>query len=569
MPHTTFRTNIATITGAPRSNMKRRTPLIALATLLCASVATVPALAATTTTKLVCTKAGATSSAATVMAGNTQTHATSSDYRWSASAVQTINLKSTVTITKPGTYRLRGTITNGQVIVNVTGNGVVRLILAGASITSSNGAAILVNAAPKVLIVLQAGTTNSLTDGTTRTTASKSIAAALYSKASLTISGTGTLAVKGRFADGIGGTDGVIITGGKITVTAKDEGIRGKDYVYISSGTLDITSTGDGIRSSGTKASTVGYVYIGGGKLTVNSKSDAVQGISDVVIAGGTLALTAADDAINSSCVAYIEKADVVIAAGDDAMHSDAETVVRGGTITISKAYEGIEGGNIVISGGSITMVTSDDGINIGGGVDASGFGPGQQTATTSATTDVFSNTVARHFEMSGGTVAMNAQGDGVDIGGSATITGGKLIVSGPTANNNGALDVDDTFLVTGGVVMAIGSSGMAVAPATTSSQASIKGNFASTQATGTIVHVVDGNGKLLASFKSPKSFASIVFSSGAIIKGQAYKVYVGGSVSGTAIGGYYSDGSIADATLVGSLTAGSYTNSGPGGGRP
>lgn len=551
--------------------MRNRISLAATAALLLVSVTALPAGAATTTTtKLACTKAGVTSSAAAVMAANTQTHASSSDYSWSASSVQSLNLSKSVTITKAGTYRLRGTISNGQVTVNVTGNGVVRLILAGVSITSSSGAAIQISAAPKLLIVLQAGTTNTLVDGSTRASASKTVAAALYSKAALTISGTGVLNVKGRFADGIAGTDGVVITGGKISVTAKDEGIRGKDFVYISSGTIDIASTGDGIRSSGAKASTVGYVYVGGGKVTVNSKSDAIQGISDVVIAGGTLNLTSSDDAVTSSCVTYLEKADVRITAGDDAIHSDGEAVIRGGDIAIAKAYEGIEGATVVISGGTVSLVTSDDGINGAGGNDASGFaGPGQQQTATSAKTEVFSNSVTTHFEMTGGTVAVNALGDGIDINGSATITGGKLIVSGPTANNNGALDVDTDFVVTGGTIVGIGSSGMAVAPATSSAQASIKGNFAASQSSGTIVHVVDAYGKLLMSFKSPKSFASIVFSSSAIVAGQSYKVYTGGSVTGTSIGGLYLEGSISGATLVGSLTGASYTNSGPGGPRP
>ena len=549
--------------------MSSRSTIGAIAALVFVGSASVPAQAATTTAKLACTKSGVTSSAAAVMGANSQTHAASGDYTWSASSVQTLNVTSSMTITKPGTYRLRGTISDGQVTVNVTGNGVVRLILAGVSITSSSGPAIQVNAAAKVIVVLQAGTTNSLADGASRSATTKSLAAALYSKASLTISGTGTLNIKGRFADGIAGTDGVVITGGKVSVTAKDDGIRGKDYVYISSGTIAVTSTGDGIRSSGTKASTVGYVYVGGGKITVNTKSDALQGISDVVIAGGTLHLTAADDAINSSCVSYIEKADVSISSGDDAVHSDAETIIRSGDIKIAKAYEGVEGATIEISGGSVSMVTSDDGINGSGGNDASGFaGPGQQQSAV-AKVEVYSNTLPTHFEMTGGTVAVNALGDGIDINGSATISGGKLIVSGPTANNNGALDVDTDFIVTGGTVVGIGSAGMAVAPATTSAQASIKGNFASTQPAGTILHVVDSKGKLLMSFKSPKSFASIVFSSTEIVKGQTYKVYTGGSVSGASIGGSYAAGSVEGATLVGSLVGGSYTNSGPGGPRP
>lgn len=538
--------------------------LLLTATGLAATVVA-PAGAATAAT-LACTRGGVTDSAAEALAANLQTHAVGSDYTWSAA--QTITLKSSLTITRAGTYRLRGTIANGQIIINSTGNGVVRLVLAGVNVTSSKGAAIEVRAAAKVVVVLQDGTVNTLNDGKTRAKGDTA-AAALYSKAALTISGTGALRVNGRYADGIASTDGLVITGGKITVNVKDDGIRGKDFVYISSGTINVTATGDAIRSSGKKASTVGYVYIGGGRIVINSKSDALQASSDVIVAGGTLDITATKDGIKSSCLSYLEKATVTMTVGKDAVHSDAETVVRGGTLTIKKAYEGLEGTYVEISGGTVDMVTSDDGLNVAGGSDSSGLGgPGPQQSTTTTTPD-FTNSVSSHLQINGGTIVVNALGDGIDINGTATMKGGRLIVSGPTANNNGALDVDGDFLVSGGMIIGIGSSGMAVGPTLTSAQAAILGNFNGTQAAGTIVHVTDGDGKVLASFKSPKQFASIVFTSSDLVKGKAYKIYIGGKVSGDALGGYYSEGSISGATLYGSLTAGSYTNSGPGGGGP
>ena len=523
--------------------------LLATATALLFAVTVAPANAVVTAVTLGCTKSGVIGSAADVMAANLQTHAAKSDYSWSASSVRSVALKSSLTISKAGTYRLRGSIANGQVTVNVTGNGVVRLILAGASITSTHGPAIEVKAASKVIVVLQTGTSNVLTDAKTRAVGDTA-AAVLYSKSALTITGKGSLKLNARYADGIASTDGLVITSGKITVNARDDGIRGKDFVYISGGTISVTSVGDAIRSSGKKASTVGYVYIGGGNLSINTKSDALQGSSDVVIAGGTLTITAVGDAIKSDCVSYFAKATATIAVGSKAMHSNGETVFRGGSMTITKAVEGLEGGYVEISGGTLRMTTSDDGLNV-----TSSISP---TATPSFLSDV-----PAHLQLSGGTVMINALGDGIDINGSTTVTGGRLIVSGPIADINAALNVSTDFVVSGGLIFAIGSAGMAMGPSLSSLQASIMGSFAAAVKAGTIVHVVDANGKVLGSFKSLKPFASIVYSSSALVKGQPYKLYAGGSVKGTSLGGYYVGGSITGASLYGSFTAGTYTNAG------
>ena len=541
--------------------MHRRTTTAAAVLALLASTGAAPALAAA---GLACTRPGVTESAEKALAANSRSHVAGSDESWDASKVRAVTLKSTITIKQAGTYRLRGTVRNGQVIVASGGNGIVRLILAGVNITSSKGPAILVTAAAKTHIVLQEGTANVLTDGPTRAKGDTA-AAALYSKDPLTISGAGALTVNGRYADGIASTDGLVISGGSLTVKAKDDGIRGKDFLQILNGIIKVTATGDGIRSSGKNASTNGYVYVGGGSISVTTKSDAIQGMTDVIVGGGTLALTAAKSALTAHCLTYVEKADIRISAGNDALHSSGETVVRSGTITIAKAYEGLEGRAVLVAGGTITMTTSDDGINVSGGNDGAAAG----SPTPTATPQPFTSSVAPYLQIDGGTIVANTQGDGIDINGPATITGGRLVISGPTANDNGALDVDGAFTVSGGLIIGLGSSGMAMGPNTSSPQAAILGNFATAQGAGTIVHVADEGGKVLASFKSPKAFASIVYTSAQLVKGKAYKLYIGGSVSGSALGGYHSEGSISGATLYGTVTAGSYSNAGPGGPRP
>lgn len=529
--------------GRPR--VQSRIPLACLATLLLAGAALEPSEAAVITTHLVCTRAGVTQNAAAVMGANAKSHATESDYVWSS--VQDVRLKSTLVISKAGTYRLHGTIANGQVVVKVNGNGVVRLILAGVTITSAKAAAISIVAAPKVVVVLKAGTVNTLSDGVTRST-TDAASAAIYSKAPLTITGSGALRVMGRHGDAIAGNDGVVITGGSISVNAQDDGIRGSDFVHITGGRISIKAASDGIRSTGKKASTVGYVYIGAGRVTVEAKASALHGLSDVVVAGGKLRLTAGGDGIESSCVSYIEKADVTIAAGTKAVHSNGETVVRGGSVRVSDALEGLEGRGVTISGGTLRLKTRDDGINV----------TARAAPVASA---IYSNNVEERFEMSGGVVVIDARGDGLDVNGTATMTGGKLIVAGPVAAGDGALDTGDAFVISGGQIIGVGPSSFATAPTHDSPQASILGNLMAVQPAGSVLQIADASGRVLAGLKTIRAWQSVVFSSPQLANGQTYKVLLGGELLGTPIGGYYPSGSLSGARLIGTFTAGDYVN--------
>ena len=69
---------------------------------------------------------------------------------------------------------------------------------------------------------------------------------------------------------------------------------------------------------------------------------------------------------------------------------------------------------------------------------------------------------------INGGYLYVNAGGDGLDSNGSIERTGGTVIVNGPTNDGNGPLDYLGTFNISGGLLVAVGSSGMAQAPSAT-----------------------------------------------------------------------------------------------------
>lgn len=130
--------------------------------------------------------------------------------------------------------------------------------------------------------------------------------------------------------------------------------------------------------------------------------------------------------------------------------------------------------------------------------------------------------------------------GDGIDVNGSIFITDGTVVVSGSTANNNGALDYDVTFEMTGGVVVAAGSTGMAQAPATQSTQYSVLMTYSKTQPAGTLVSLKDSQGNPVVTYAPQKQYQSLVIASPALKQGATYTLYAGGTSTGRVSDGLY-----------------------------
>lgn len=451
---------------------------------------------------------------------------------------------STVTITQAGTYRIDGSLT-GQLVVAADGEGVVRLVLDGATIASATGAAIDVQAAERVVVVAEAGTTSVLTDAPGRTPvtdASDERSAALFSMADLAIAGTGTLEVHGTYRDGIGGKDDVIVSGASVVVEAVDDGVRGKDALVLLGATVRVDAGGDALKSDDEEDPTRGYVLVNGGTIDLTAGADGIDAITDVVLAGATITLTATDDGVHSNDTVLADSGTLTVDAGDDALHADARLAIEDATVDITASFEGLEANTLDIAGGSVTVRSSDDGIN------ASGADP--------------------TLRISGGTTRIDAGGDGVDVNGSITMTGGTLLVDGPKANMNGALDYDGTFDISGGVVVATGSSGMAMAPGSSSAQRSLLGTFGTQQA-GTLVHVVAADGTPIVTFAPSKAYQSLAVSTPAVADGLTYQVVLGGTAAGSADFGLYaaadhSGGSVALTTTTAEAVS---RTMGPGGG--
>ncbi|NUT34275.1 MAG: carbohydrate-binding domain-containing protein [Hamadaea sp.] len=554
----------------------------------------------------------ATQTAAAVLAENKADHVDGDQSAWSASDAVAIQLTGSsatasgdgvkvdgamVTITKAGTYKLSGTL-DGQVVV-AAADQEVTLVLDGATIASTTTAAIAATDAKQLTVILADGSQNSLSDAGSYADGAD-VNAALYSAADLTITGTGALTVKGNGNDAIASQDGLVIQNGSIIATAKDDGIRGKDYLVVDGGTVAVTSGGDGLKADNDQDADSGYLSITGGTVKVTSGGDGVDATTDLVVTGGTVTVTAgggsgsqasddvstkglksavitvleggtvtadaADDAIHTDGAVHFNGAKVSAASGDDGVHAEGALVVDGGDLAVTKAVEGLEGKDITVNAGTVHVTSSDDGVNAAGGSGTtSNGGGGMGGGMGGGDMEVGDYSVT----VNGGTVVIDADGDGFDSNGTAKITGGTLVVNGPTMNGNGALDVNGSFEVTGGTVLAAGSAGMVVAPDESSAQGWISATLDSAVAAGTTLQVVDADGKVVATFVTSKSVQNVTYSSASIKDGGQYTIRSGGSASGADTGGLRASGDLGSASTIATVTAGEAPAGGfgPGGG--
>lgn len=476
---------------------------------------------------------------------------------------------SEVTITSKGIYKVTGSSDEVSIVINdESQSGNIYLILDNVTMSNSSTACINVKACDKLII--QTVGENSLTY--TNTDSSEKVDGAVYSKDDLTINGSGTLNITSSLhgivckndlkitdgtvnidvlSAGIKADDSVRIGGGVISVTSEHDGIQvsnknGDSYFYFEKGELNIDSEYDGIdvKADSDTDNFTGYVLFSGGKAVItagggsdNSKdsSTSQKGIKcegDITVSETDITVSSADDAVHSNGNITVNSGTVETSTSDDGMTAEGDLTINGGKVTVTKSYEGLEATNVTINDGEVNVTSSDDGINCSGGSDTSSDddNPWSQGNTNAKLT------------INGGNVYVNAQGDGLDSNGSIYITGGTTIVEGPTDSGNGAIDKGDSnecvAEITGGTVLAIGSTGMAVnfdSGSQCSALVQLSGD------SGTEITVDDGSG---FSFTASKTFACAVYSSPSLAQGNSYTITAGSSTATMdfSSGLYYSD---------------------------
>jgi hypothetical protein len=488
-----------------------------------------------------------------------------------------------VTIKRGGTYCISGTTSNGQIIVNSTEKADVRIILKRANITCYNSSPIYVKKAQKVIIVTLPGTKNYLTDGTVYIyddIVNMEPDACIFSKSDLTFYGTGSLYVNGNFKDGITGRDGLIIKSGTINVTSSGTAIKGKDYLLVYDGDITLKSKGDGLKSTNSDDPGAGFVWIKGGNFSLTSATDAVSAYSDITIGyanmtivtgggsgmsstpqgyrgevsakgfkakskikvdDGNISINSADEGIVCD-TAFVLKGGVLnISTMDNAVHSHDSLTVNGGYLNVMKAQNGFIGSHIKVTGGHLTLDVSNNAIN----------------GTRGYPTEYDDGSLVS-FE--GGTIILGSlTGDGLTSNGSATITGGTIVINGPFVAPDEIIHINGNFDINGGFLIASGPDpgNMTESTGSFSTQYSVLVEGTSTIFTSaSFIHIQDASNTDLVTFKPGKNASFLVFSSPALTAGKTYNLYTGGTYSvSTNTAGYYYGGFYSGGTLKKTFT--------------
>ena len=472
-----------------------------------------------------------------------QTHYTNEDLTWDSSDEKTIDLANptaadgvsvengTITITSGGTYRLTGEY-SGQVKIEAAKTDTVRLVLDNAKITNSTGAAINVVSAAEAIIYTAAGTTNTVADEANYTaTGDDDPDAAIYSTANLTLTGEGSLSVEGAYEEGIHTTGGLVIASGTLEVNAANTGIKGKDYVDITGGIVNVTAAQDGIKSTNTDDESLGFTRLSAGSVTVSAGDDGLKAPHTLEISGGTLNIEKSNEGIEAQYINILD-GDVTVNSTDDGINaslkdssSDTSSDTTSGTATTGQQTQQNQNGQV-------QQAPAGGGAAPGGSQGSTGQNqnmpqPPADGAMPGGGGGTF-EVVDAAINISGGTVTVNAEGDGIDSNGTATFSGGTVTVNGPAAGGNNALDSNGDLLLNGGTVTAGSTADMFEAPSSASTSGYLKITDSSALTQGSTVQVTDSSGTVVANYKIATSGVQLVLVSNKnIVKGQSYTVSV------------------------------------------
>lgn len=237
----------------------------------------------------------------------------------------------------------------------------------------------------------------------------------------------------------------------------------------------------DGTEYAVTKNSNY-FIVIDGARVKINSSDDAIHTNSgNVLIKGGTLDLTTLDDGI----------------------HADELVKIDGGEITVNGSYEGIEGAYVEIGGGTIYITASDDGINAASNEES----------------------VNEHIIISGGTITVDASGDGLDSNGTIYVSGGTLIVYGPTTGADTGLDADGGILIDGGNVFVASSKEMLEIPAS-NSKSNVLVYGVNTVPAGSEIILTNADGGEMVRITLKKQAQAIILSTPELATNGTYSLY-------------------------------------------
>jgi len=200
---------------------------------------------------------------------------------------------STLLITAAGTYIIAGELKDGQIIINAPADETVRIILNGVDITNTDAAPFFVEHAGAVVVTLAEETVNTFTDGEEYLLPDKNTVpdAAFFSCSDLTINGSGSLVVFGKYKHGLVSKKDLKIINAKIKVNAVEVGISGGELLVIRDADVAVKAGSAGIQVVSEADPKRGLVVIKGSTIDIYSAQKGIVAAENIVVVDGEITI--------------------------------------------------------------------------------------------------------------------------------------------------------------------------------------------------------------------------------------------------------------------------------------
>ena len=370
----------------------------------------------------------------------------------------------TLEINKAGTYRIKGSCSEGNIEVKKEVTGVT-LILDDLTLTSSKTAPIIIKKdGAQATIKVQGYTT--LTDNENPedefspdpeiADAYEGAGIKVKNGSSLTLEGSGFLTVIGNANNGIKGgkESNITVNSGTINISAANSGLVCDGTITINNGNVIIDAYNEGIKLEPDEGdlTSLARFTMNGGRVEIDAGQDGIQAIGDVNINGwSTLEINAYEDGIqtrsnfnmtNGILNIYTFEGydtnnfdkDGMSAKGIKATTKD-ETItegatntinVTGGTININSSDDGMHSdGYLNITRGTVNVQSGDDGIHADTRM-IIGYENGLERDPEIYVNNSIEGIESGNIYMYSGKVLVNAIDDGINAAGGASSGGGK-----------------------------------------------------------------------------------------------------------------------------------------------
>ena len=474
----------------------------------------------------------------------------------------------TLTITQGGTYVLTGSGKNINLVVEAADTDQVHLVFQNLTL-EGEGTLLQVNKAQEVVISLAEGSQNALTES--QASDDEEVEATIHSQVPLTLNGTGNLTLTALTKNALEVEDDLKVLGGAYTIKAANHGFKAEGALDIEAATLTIEAGKDGLHTEHDDTTERANISLNPTQLSIAATEDGVDAGNELTIKGGTITVSQSEEGLEARVIRQLG-GDVTIKSSDDGVNASAgssskpsdtsATSKPSDTSATSKPSAANTSSNSVDASSSASQTTTDSATAStsasqatadsaagskadqdnkdknatppsppagqappqGGQPPQNSQGPGSMPPGGQEESDP-----SLQIILKGGTLTIDAEGDGIDSNGTVTISGGSLVVNGSVQGGNGPLDAAGDITITGGTVWALGTSDMLQGFAQGSAQASIIANIAGTA--GQTLIILDANGKEVARQTASKDFQAVIMSSGDLVDGQTYTIQVEGTI--------------------------------------